>query len=197
MLILVNTGFLNAQTDTVQSTRQSGNSGQFTQPITVPEKFILYKVLLIQNSGNAGKGYLTNITDTELQYSFKRPRYGVTGDSVKKVFYEDLDHVTLQKQGGELVGALIGLGVGLTAGIIGGSGGEGTGNFGNIGPGAEGVVLIGALLGTLSGAVIGKIAGTLFKKTFDIRGNHESHKKMKLYVLQKIYGKKTARAILY
>ncbi len=197
MFILSNTEFLKAQEDTVKTTVQAGNSTQIIPSDSLPKKYNGYKVQLKQNSGKYGKGYLTNVTDVELHYSNKNNAFGETGNDVKKVMYEDLDYIAINRTGAALTGAFIGLGIGLTMGIVGSSGGEGTGNFSNVGPGSGAIVLAGALLGTLSGAVLGAITDELFKKRFNITGNHEKYKQMKQDVLQKVYGKQAAGATAY
>ncbi len=195
MLILLNTGFLNAQ-DSVKSVKHTTISRYLFTPFLFAKKKALYKIQLQEMSGNTAEGFFTNITDDEVFYSREKTEFGSSATSVKKVNYADLDVVEVQKKDAVAISTLTGFGVGAFVSSVFGylsySGNssdnplEGLAAFDKAGKFG--------LYGGIAGGIIGLAIGIASKQTFTLGGKKENYKQMKFDVLEKIYGSQPATA---
>ena len=144
----------------------------------------IYKAnIFIYNSKGYFKGYLANLSDSELQLS-SSPVY-FRSSNTKNNFsaaynYDQLKKVIIQRKGaigrGAGYGALIGLVAGVATGVI-GSESENDNSFQILSRGA--ITAFTGILGAASGALIGIIVGALAHNTFIIDGNKNKFDSMR------------------
>ena len=84
-----------------------------------------------------------------------------------------------------MYGAVIGLGSGAILGLSSGNDSPGIISFT-----AGQKVIIGGFTGAIGGTIIGGIIGSVVRKRFQIGGSRERFDKMKVSILDKMYGRK-------
>jgi len=158
---------------------------------SLPKRKLTYKISIAGSGLNVQKGYLLQLTDTTVQISDSRVRFAnkpFLKEDHKEIAYPQIASMTLKRTNGAgrgaWKGALAGAFLGIIAGYI--DGDDPTENWFRYTAGDK--ALMYAVVGAPAGAIIGTLTGALVKKKFIIGGKKEKFDKMKINILNKVYG---------
>jgi hypothetical protein len=184
----------------INMTAQKVSSGD-----SISLKKRVYKISIITSDSKKVKGYLANLSDSNLYLSPSplRLSLGNSKNYLSSYSFDHLEKIQIKRKGaagrGAWKGAVIGLATGAIAGFAGGDDPISTYNnpddpFGTFFTGLSNAfrmtagqkAVIGGFIGAASGALTGTLIGMLVKKKFTIGRNKEKYKAMKLDILEKL-----------
>ncbi len=166
----------------------------------------IYKISIIISDSKKIKGYLANLSDSNLYLSPSPLRLSLDNSNnyLSSYSYDHLEKIEIKRKAGAgrgaWQGALIGLAAGAIAGFASGDDPVSTYNNPNDPLGSAFTILAnafsmtagekaaaGGIVGAATGALIGALVGTLVKKKFIIGRNKEKFQAMKQNILEKLY----------
>lgn len=185
----------------INMTAQKVSSGD-----SIALKKRIYKILITTSDSKKVKGYLANLSDSNLYLSQSPLRLSLDNPNgyLSSYSYHHLDKTEIKRKAAAGRGAWQGALIGLSAGVIAGfaSGNDPVSTYYNpndplgtlitdasnsLSMTAGEKAVAGGFVGAVTGALIGAVVGTLVKKKFTIGRNKEKFQAMKQNILEKLY----------